>query len=648
MSTTVDELARVLVMPMTGPKRKSREVLLGQTLGGMLSAPVRDEDISVALAKAQQATARYDETEIEGAIVRSLLAMVSNVLLGFEAGQKAKADIAASRPLRLRLLLLLQDQPLTPTQISEGLNSPPTVVARVLRALREAGAVELLEVADLADRRTRLHQITPLGRRQLAAAGLLAGTLSADRPQLDAASLAPIVMDGSHRMVASVVALAQNLRRRDGSSPIVIDTLLETLDQVGSDRDRAAVLGEIVVQLRTSKRAADREQVQPYLDELGTLAAHGDPLVATRFHYETARYLMLQRDPAVQPRVQEALGEAERYAQQVPEPAGVKWFAWCTYTRAVLARQNGELADAVKLGEDAAGHFAQVSDHVGQCAALLLAGRCQASLDQRGEARESLEQAVAAATRGGVDRQRADAQYWLGQIDLGGSPSAAEPQLDEAKQTYQDVDDIPSSVVALSGAVAAEFLRRKQVPESYSERFERLCHLAMLLPDHDGASGLVWRRLGTIDRERGNTEHAASLLQRAVSAYAAQRDLLGQIASLSSLAVAREAGHDQAGAYTTACEAISLLSTHWEAWAPLVADRPDAAMHVNWCLQECAELVRRGKDHQKVLRQVEQLQAGIAGVRRLRTRHRTLGLELEGTPLPPVRLPETDVPAALS
>jgi tetratricopeptide (TPR) repeat protein/DNA-binding transcriptional ArsR family regulator len=598
-------------------------MLFAEAVGGLLSQQPRERELAQLRLVTEQASEKYVSDSKDDATAQLVLGLVGGLLRGFEAGQGSRADQAVAKTLRLRVLSYLMDGPRTPSQLADATGSPPSVIARILKALRESGAIEQVPTGELEDKRTRQHQLTNDGKRQLAASGLLAGTPESRRPPESDTSTERAAFT-SHKLAASsIVALAQSIRRTSGTSQVVVDRLVDSLNLASDDRDRAEILGEIIVQLRSSGRPEDQEQVTGFIDELRLLAERNDPVIAARVHYELARFMIEGGAPEAGTTIDGELWAAESFAEQVHEPAGVSRLAWCSYTRGLLASRDGELTAAEGYAQRASKYFASLDDCYGQTVALILAGRSQTSLGDYASARGTLETAVEVARRGNLEQQLGAATYWLGEVELACEPKSAAAEMSQAVASYTPERNMSWYLLARSGKTCADALTptSKGRTKSIEADLQELRNYVAIMQTDDWRSALVLRRVGTLERDRGDRERALDCLKLAARAYASMGDPLGQAASLSSLAQAQNlagsSGHtvDKHTALQTATQAVDLLDAHLNEWLPALAQRPDAVTHVVWCLTACAKLAKARKGTGDLQQKIERLEARVSGFR---------------------------------
>lgn len=636
-TVALEGVQELLSVPFTGERRDKRTRLLAQSLGAFLSHQPARRDIASAVAALESAPSQHVEGR-DGEMNRHALALLSSLLRAFQAGadnHAATSETAGARTVRARVLAALLQGPMTPTEISKQVSSPPSVIARVLRALKEDGAVEIADDVDALDKRARPHRLTDRGRAQLAAAGMI--QWPEPEPDLSHEGAAPDISaqrnaDAAHTQPRPpakppVVALSIRLRRQGLPAPFIQEALLESLQAAVRADDRAQVLAELCLIHRNSADPHEQSLAVGYLQELAALAAHADdPQITARAEYETARVLMAgltvpeQADPAA------ALDRAELAAAKAGGHAGAERMAWCHYSRALLALRTNDFAAAAAGARDAAALFTKLGDPSQTVAAEILQGR---SLMFAGNAIDGQHRLVAAeqlARQHRLPRPAADASYWLGECSLRHAPARAVESLRRAAECYKELRDPVWQALAENAAASVEFIRQSGTDRVRAAQHDAERSLdALLKAKHPWGSALASRRFGVIARDAGLHDAATEHLMTAWRQYGRLKDPLGQASSMCSLVIAQAAANNLDEAVSSAFRAFSALEL-----LPGGRSHPAADAQALWCIDACTSSLPEGAATASVHAKADLLRTRYAA--RARTGTRSTRAEIAATP----------------
>ncbi|MGA9871759.1 MAG: hypothetical protein WBQ44_11540 [Rhodococcus sp. (in: high G+C Gram-positive bacteria)] len=371
--------------------------LLGQAVADVLTSEPTDEQLQELVETFETVRSAIDVKD-DG--WRSSVVAFLGLLRQHLHNRRAKVDVldSASTSLRDKILTALEAGVDSPTAIASFVDSPPTVVSRVLRKLVAEGSVMRAEPGLSEDRRVRKFALVP--RR------------------------APVGMDDWESpnepdlSVVSPAVLIPFAERQIQLNPMYAIELVPDLVSVGrlatnTSFDRVSALAAACVITRATAGAdglaADLAEM---MQEIA--AASSSDLLLAWAAYERARSGIF---PAGQDDTEGRLSElnrAESYlASQTGKLADLRR-GWIEYTRGLIVGTSHS-QDAKYHGDLAAKYFERADSDYGRCASLILVARSLHHQSDGIDGTESAEQAYEIAQERDYVRLLAESSLWLGE-----------------------------------------------------------------------------------------------------------------------------------------------------------------------------------------------------------------------------------------
>jgi len=514
---------------LEGPANTGAISLLGQAVSDVLDDDSSDSVVLQLIADLESArsSALTAGSNKQWALPLTALLGLLRQHLHNRSVQSAAVD-PTSVTLRDKVLAALDVGIDTPTAIAGYVESPTTVVSRVLRQLAEQGRVERAEGGE--DKRRRPY-------RRVDASPELSQLIDPDVESAPAGGIAD---------VETLIDFAEHQTRYNVKAA---SALLPNLSAAGSDTHldpslRVAALGVAGVIVRaegTSNAGDDALDLAETAHEIA--AESGDTLVLARAAYDRARAVLFAMPHEVETCLSD-LQAAEEYAAHDSSSAGQIRLGWCAYTRGLIA-EGKDLSSATEHVERALTLFRQAGFDYGVAAALTLLTRTRyANAVLEGTAALAVE-ALSIANSHGYLRIMAESSFWAGDLLSEDDSQRAEQLFTTAGELFEAVGN--AHWRALSYA-SLEVAKVRQDPGLLSTNAEglldRLLQLQREISIHDKswAAAVLNRWIGVFARHARQYQVAAERFDMSAWQYAATDSAPGLVLAKAGL-MATERGH---------------------------------------------------------------------------------------------------------
>ncbi|WP_285029647.1 hypothetical protein [Mycolicibacterium sp. lyk4-40-TYG-92] len=550
--------------------------LLGQAISDVLDTDQPEPVILQLIADLESERSNAESDEIKGHWALPLAALLGVVRQHLHNRTVAAAALnPGSETLRDKVLGALDAGVANPTAIGEFVNSPTTVVSRVLRQLLAEGLVERAE--GVGDKRQRLYR-----RLDVQPETDLTATLdlrSAPDPET-APALATRGLADTAQLVEFVDGLTHTNART--AAEFLPDLLRAGNDSNLSPQLRVSALGVAGVLLRSSGSAEAGEDALDLAESAEAIAERsGEDLLRARAAYDRARaglfVLPQQSDMHLAD-----LQRAEDFAGRVSGPAGLIRLGWCAYTRCLI-EGGRDIPSAIKHGDEAVRLFSDAAYAYGQAAALTLVTRSHYSSGARDCAAETAQSALRLARKHGYLRLIAESSFWAAEVDL--DTARTTELFTAAAEHFESVGS--SHWQALSYAslevAKAECHEKHLDADSAAELLVKLreLHGQMSAQDNSWAAAVLTRKIAVCARYAGDFDLAAQQFDEATKIYQEIADVRGVAVAQAGL-FATERGHQSVRAED---REAALAAPH------LSADDQAAREAVGLLDSECSELM---------------------------------------------------------
>jgi DNA-binding MarR family transcriptional regulator len=508
--------------------------LLGQAVSDVLDRDGTDTVIRrmVADLESAHADALADEINAQWALP---LATVLGLLRQHLHNRRVAANSAnpTSITLRDRIVAALEAGVDTPTTISRHINSPVTVVSRILRRLAAEGTVT--RQGSDSDKRIRRYRL-----------------VNADEQVSDAAGRERETGRGISDPRVLVTFARTQLRLN--AKPAAV--LLPDLVAAGSDtrqppdvRVAALAVASTMVRSVGGPTAADDAMDLSESADLIARQTEDDALLA-RAAYERARAILFAFPQQVDLFAEE-IDRAEAHARRLDDIEAFERLGWCNYSRCILHdRTQPDLA--MKYAQHALEYFDKADSNYGRAAARVAMTRVGYVIDLDG-AKSTAFEAFSLANRGGFLRLMAESAFWAGEVVSDTEPERAQRLFRTATQHFEAVGNHSwRALASLSLSLSKAEYSGDAIDEDDARRIvEELLGVQRAFETHlsdDPAASMSWatavfrRRLGSWLRLAGDFSAATHELTEAVRIYRATANTQGEALALAGL-VAAKRGH---------------------------------------------------------------------------------------------------------
>lgn len=547
--------------------------LLGQAVSDVLDHDGSDTCVRRMVADLESARSSALTDEINAQWAPPLTALLGLLRQHLHNRRVAANSVdPASVTLRDKIIAALEAGIATPTAIAHHVQSPATVVSRVLRQLVAEGRAAKDQGA--SDRRQRRYRLLTEPSE-----------VSSDQDTLPEAPLRGMADIGA--LVAFAEDQARiNARRGGALLPDLVTAGANS--RIGPDLRIAAlcVAGVIVRSIGGRGAAEDALDLSEAADAIAQEVA--DESLLSRTAYERARALLFAAPQDIAPCLAE-LDRAERYAAKSLDTAARIRLGWCEYTRCLI-NDSTEPHLAMKHAQLAMDHFTEASFTYGQTATLVVQARVGYVVD-REKGADAAFRALSLANRNGYLRLMAESAFWAGESVSDGDSARAQRLFRTASEHFEAAGSqswraLASASLVLSQAecrgnaiAKAEAKRLVKDLQLVQKGFERTIE-GDLASSPSWAAAVFTRRLGSWTRLAGLFDTATTMLEEAVSLYRAAGDPRGEALALAGLLAAQRQhriveNEDTVEAQTLATSAVEVGSAPHDAFK-LLDDDPCA------------------------------------------------------------------------
>ena len=506
--------------------------LLGQAVSDVL-----DNDRSVAIVRQMVADLESAHSSALAEEINAQWAPPLTALLGLLRQHLHNQRVAASSAnptsvtLRDKIIAALEAGVDTPSAIGQYIQSPATVVSRVLRQLAAEGRVT--KDPDDSDRRQRRYRL------------LDPDTVIDAKPDDVPTPLVHGIGD-----VGVLIEFAERqaqINARHGAAllPDLIAAGSNSRIEPGLRVPALAVAGVIVRSIGDRGAADDALDLSAVADSIARETTNDDLLA--RAAYERARATLFAAPHQVDDCLSE-LDRAEYHAAKSVGSASSIRLGWCEYTRCLIV-DSTEPHLAMKHAQLALEHFKDAEFAYGQTATLVIQARVGYIVD-RDKGADAAFQALSSANRHGFIRLMAESAFWAGESVSETNSPRAQRLFNTAAEHFEAVGSRSWRALASASLVLSKAeCRGSDISKDDAERllgdlqlvrygFER-----SLTEDWSAstswAAAVFTRRLGSWTRLAGQFDTAATVLTEAVQLYRGAGDPRGEALALAGLLAAQ-------------------------------------------------------------------------------------------------------------
>jgi hypothetical protein len=507
---------------LEGPANTDAISLLGQAVSDVL-----DDDSSESVVLQLVADLESARSSAMTADINRRWALPLTALLGLlrqhlhnRSVQSAAID-PASVTLRDKVLAALDVGIDTPTAIGEYVQSPTTVVSRVLRQLAEQGRVQRAEAGE--DKRRRPY------RRADAA------------PELSQL-IDPDTESSPERGIADVAALIDFAERQTHCNIKTASALLPNLIAAGSDEHlspslRVSALGVAGVIVRADGASNAGDDALDLAETAEVVAAgSGDNLLRARAAYDRARAVLFAMPHEIETCLSD-LRRAEEFAQGDWSPAGQILLGWCAYTHGLI-EEGKDLTSATKYANEALTFFRNAGFDYGATAALTQLARVDYANAAWEDAADHALEALSIANSHGYLRLMAESSFWAGDLLSENDPHRAEQLFTTAAEIFEAVGSRHWRALSYAARALAKVRRD---PGLLGEKAEGLLNYLLQLQEEMSTSETSWaaavlnRWIGVCARYARQYEVAQEHLDASVDQYVATTSAPGLLLAKAGL-----------------------------------------------------------------------------------------------------------------
>ena len=447
---------------LEGPANAGAISLLGQAVSDVL-----DDDSSESVVLQLVADLESARSSAMTADINRRWALPLTALLGLlrqhlhnRSVQSAAID-PTSVTLRDKVLAALDVGIDTPTAIGEYVQSPTTVVSRVLRQLAKQGRVVPAEAGE--DKRRRPY------RRADAA------------PELSQL-IDPGIESSPDRGIADVAALIAFAEHQTHCNIKTASALLPNLIAAGSDEHlspslRVSALGVAGVIVRADGASNAGDDALDLAETAEVVAAgSGDDLLLARAAYDRARAVLFAMPHEIETCLSD-LRRAEGFAKGHWSPAGQIRLGWCAHTRGLI-EEGKDLTSATKHANDALTFFKNAGFDYGATAALTQLARVDYANAAWEDAANHALKALSIANSHGYLRLMAESSFWAGELLSENDPQRAEQLFTTAGEIFEAVGSQHERLLSYAARAVAKVRRDPRVRGEKAE--DLLNHLRQL------------------------------------------------------------------------------------------------------------------------------------------------------------------------
>ena len=513
---------------LEGPANPGAISLLGQAVSDVL-----DDDGSESVVLQLVADLESARSSAMSADINKRWALPLTALLGLlrqhlhnRSVQSAAVD-PTSVTLRDKVLAALDVGIDTPTAIAGYVESPTTVVSRVLRQLAEQGRVEPAEGGE--DKRRRPY-------RRVEASPELSQLID------------PGVESAPARGIADVAALIDFAEHQTRFNVKAASALLPNLSAAGSDTHldpslRVAALGVAGVIVRAEGASSAGDDALDLAETAHEIAAEsGDNLVLARAAYDRARAVLFAMPHEVETCLSD-LQRAEEYAAHDSSSAGQILLGWCAYTRGLI--EGKDLTSATEHVERALTLFRQADFDYGVAAALTLLTRTRYANAVLEDTAGLAVEALSIANSHGYLRIMAESSFWAGDLLSEDEPQRAEQLFTTAGELFEAVGNAHWRALSYASLEVAKVRRDPGLLGKYAEDLlQKLQQLQgkITTDETSWAAAVLNRWIGVCARYARRYDVALEYLGTSVGQYATTASAPGLVLAKAGLRAA-ERGH---------------------------------------------------------------------------------------------------------
>lgn len=438
----------------------------------------------------------------------------------------------ASHTLRDRVIAALRAGVDTPTAIGNFVNSPPTVVSRVLRQLVDEERIERMVPGVGEDKRIRRYRL---------------------KSAVPSSLVTPVTEQPPREGLSNPAVLIGYVERQIETNPRLALDALPDLLRIGMAPDiaastRVSALGAACVITRASEEpnaAQDALDLSETLDQIATRS--GDKLLLSRAAYERARAGLFAVPDDIDQYLRE-LDSAEAHLEDLNSRDALMRRGWCEYTRSIIHDRISP-DRAIAHMERAAQLFEQAELPYGVAASLTILARAYHAASYPAEATEAASRATALANSHGYLHIMAESSFWAGELLLEQDPTRGEVEqyfklsgeLFKAvgSRTWSALAEASEILARVEGGTAAiDENEAKALLVQFQDVWERFTaeHGDSDTSSRNWAAAVLARRLGALARRAGEHDRAAESYERAVQSYLARHDVLGATIARAGLA----------------------------------------------------------------------------------------------------------------
>lgn len=561
IKTPYERFSAIALRVLRAKPDVSAAAQLGQSVSYVLDSGHREDELHSLISDLESARVEATRGDIAEEW-RLPLATVLGVVRQHLQDERIRRETAdpSSKRLRDRILVTIRSGVTTPSLIAKAIDSPPTVVSRVLSQLTQDGVIGFTKGSS-SDKRIREYRLIPVR-----SAGSLVDT--------------EVVADGNHRSNGSRAGDLTSLsdpqtiigfaRQQIQVNPTICRALQPGLQRVGMDPSlapaiRVQALATAMVICR-SLPSSDPEECLALAELIRDVAQLDDsPLVRARASYEEIRARLMDRS-ADGGQCAAQLDDVISSLTDDRSPAADVMRGWIAHAKSLIfSRTDAEAA--VKHADESAARFRAVGKGIpeslpkyGECGALTVRAREQLRLLRSRPAYEDATTALEIANRNGFVRIMAEANLWAGEAALDCEPAAAPRYLETAAQLFTGLQLETWRLFAESSLAVYDLgpnrlgrshpereSRQSKTPKSAADVIKILDRTAAELENQGNAdmfwstswaSACVTRRTAVVARWDGDRERAKQRFERCIGIYEQLGDPAGlAMAVIGSYAV---------------------------------------------------------------------------------------------------------------